>query len=308
MTWLNPAVGALAVFCGLGVVAATLVHRLREPAVDVVEILEDYDELPVMNEFQKALAEPFRQRMARALRAAATGRLTRFMPSGYLERISEKLVLSGASGRTASEFVVGQAALAGVLALVAVALVALVRLPPKLTVLVLVTLPVVGLALPTAKLNRQVKERKEAILRDLPDTLDLLAISVEAGMGFEGALDVVCRYFQSPLAEEFALTLREMGLGLARKDAFQNLKRRTAVDELSSFIQALLQADALGMPMGRVLKTQAVEMRNQRRMWAREKAGKLPVKILFPLMLFIFPPIMAVMIGPAAGSIGHGLK
>ncbi len=126
-------------------------------------------------------------------------------------------------------------------------------------------------------------------------------------MGFEGALDVVCRYFQSPLAEEFSLTLREMGLGLGRRDAFLNLKRRTDVDELSSFVQALLQADALGMPMGRVLKTQAVEMRNQRRMWAREKAGKLPVKILFPLILFIFPPIMAVVIGPAAGSLGKGL-
>lgn len=127
-------------------------------------------------------------------------------------------------------------------------------------------------------------------------------------MGFEGALDVVCRNFQSPLADEFSLTLREMELGLPRRDAFQNLKQRTQVAELSTFILALLQGDALGIPIGRVLKTQGAEMRAKRRMWAREKAGKLPVKMLFPLMLFIFPPIMVVVVGPAASSISKGLR
>lgn len=300
-------VGLTALVGGIALVAATLA-RMRTPAVDVVELLEDFDGVTVTDEFQKVLSEPFRQRVTRAVRTAASGRLGRLMPGGYLERIQTKLLVSGTSGKTPAEFVVGQLALGGVLGLVGFALVAVAHPSPKVSLLCLFGLPVVGLVLPTAKLNRRVEERKQAIRRDLPDTLDLLAISVEAGMGFEGALDVVCRYFKSPLAEEFSLTLREMSLGLPRRDAFQNLKKRTDVDELSSFIQAMLQADALGMPMGRVLKTQSVEMRNQRRMWAREKAGKLPVKILFPMILFIFPPIMAVVIGPAAGSIGSGLK
>ena len=149
------------------------------------------------------------------------------------------------------------------------------------------------------------KTRQEQLLRDLPDTLDLLAISVEAGVGFEGALGIVCEHFDSPLADEFSRTLKEMELGLPRREALQNLKKRTEVPELSNFVLALTQADVLGMPIGRVLKTQATEMRSKRRQWAREKAAKLPVKILFPLILFIFPPVFVIVLGPAAAQIGR---
>jgi tight adherence protein C len=172
-----------------------------------------------------------------------------------------------------------------------------------LAILALALFPVAGAQLPRSWLERQVEDRKDAIRRDLPDTLDLLAISVEAGLGFEGALGVVCENFQSPLAEEFARTLREMELGLPRREALHNLKRRTEVPELSNFVLTLTQADALGMPVGRVLKGAAEEMRSKRRQWAREKASKLPVKILFPLVLFIFPSIFVVLLGPAASQI-----
>jgi tight adherence protein C len=161
-----------------------------------------------------------------------------------------------------------------------------------------------GVYAPKSWLDRKVEARKDAIRRDLPDTLDLLAISVEAGMGFEGALGVVCDNFTSPLADEFARTLREMELGLPRREALQNLRKRTEVPELSNFVLTLTQADALGMPVGRVLKTSAGEMRSKRQQWAREKAAKLPVKILFPLILFIFPAIFIVLLGPAASDIG----
>jgi tight adherence protein C len=99
-----------------------------------------------------------------------------------------------------------------------------------------------------------------------------------------------------------------MELGLPRRDAFQNLKRRTEVPELSNFVLALLQADALGIPVGRVLRTQALEMRAKRRQWAREKAAKLPVKILFPLVGFIFPSIMIVVLGPGAEGIYRAVQ
>ena len=161
-----------------------------------------------------------------------------------------------------------------------------------------------GVYAPKSWLDRKVEERKDSIRRDLPDTLDLLAISVEAGVGFEGALGVVCDNFTSPLADEFARTLREMELGLPRREALQNLRKRTEVPELSNFVLTLTQADALGMPVGRVLKTSATEMRSKRQQWAREKAAKLPVKILFPLILFIFPAIFIVLLGPAASDIG----
>src|SRR5207249_3970929 len=176
-----------------------------------------------------------------------------------------------------------------------------------LAVLVTVGLPVLGAMYPTGKLTSTMKKRREALLRDLPDTLDLLAISVEAGVGFEGALEVVCENFQSPLADEFSRTLKEMELGLPRREALQNLKKRTEVPDLSNFVLALTQADALGMPIGRVLKTQATEMRLKRRQWARERAGKLPVKILFPLVFLIFPAILVVILGPAVAGISGKL-
>ncbi|MFP5375839.1 MAG: type II secretion system F family protein, partial [Acidimicrobiia bacterium] len=156
-------------------------------------------------------------------------------------------------------------------------------------------------------LARKVQERKGAILNELPDVVDLLAISVEAGVGFEGALEIVCRHFDSPLAQELSRTLKEMELGLSRREALQNLKRRTEVPDLSNFVLALTQADALGMPIGRILHTQATEMRSKRRARAREKAARLPVKLLCPLILFIFPAVLVVILGPAMVSVARSL-
>jgi tight adherence protein C len=230
--------------------------------------------------------------------------VTRLTPSDYLERTHKKLLFSGLTGTMrAEEFVIAQAAATGLLTVGALAYVLVAAPAPRIGIMMLVLAPVIGWCLPASWLSRKVTERQQAILKDRPDTLDLLAISVEAGMGFEGALEIVCQHFDSPLSHEFARTLHEMELGLPRRDAFQNLKRRTQVPELSNFVLALLQADALGIPVGRVLKTQAVEMRNKRRQWAREKAAKLPVKMLFPLVLFVFPAIMVTVLGPAAFGI-----
>jgi tight adherence protein C len=301
MKGLHPALGLALVALGVAMVASALGRR-RRVVVGLSDLVDDYDLHDPLTDFEQKLADPFVRRVARTLSRATVGWLERLLPANYLAGVQRKLQLSGTTDTTAGDFVVGQAALAGGLGLLAAVFVVLAHPPRNVAVLSLVGLPAIGALLPTARLNRKVTERSQAIRRDLPDTLDLLAISVEAGMGFEGALDVVCQYFKSPLAEEFSLTLREMELGLPRRDAFQNLKQRTDVPELSTFILALLQADALGIPIGRVLKTQSAEMRVQRRMWAREKAGKLPVKILFPMIIFIFPPVMAVVLGPALGS------
>jgi tight adherence protein C len=237
------------------------------------------------------------------------GGVTKLTPKNYVENIHKKLLHAGlANSIRAEELVVGQVALTGLLTLGALLWAVLGGASPRMALLVVLLLPAIGVLLPSAWLSRKVDERQHAILKDLPDTLDLLAISVEAGMGFEGAIDIVCQHFSSPLAEEFHRTLREMELGLPRRDAFQNLKRRTEVPELSNFVLAIMQADALGIPIGRVLRTQATEMRAKRRQWARERAAKLPVKMLIPLVLFIFPAIMIVVLGPAASGFAHVLK
>jgi tight adherence protein C len=286
--------------------AAVGVARSRRPAFNVAEYFNDLDtdaRGPV-DEFEAKLAQPFWVRVVKPFSGKALKSVTRLTPSEYLERTQRKLLLGGLTGTMrAEEFVIAQSAATGLLTVGALAYLVLAHPSPRIGILMLVLAPVIGWCLPASWLSKKVTERQGAILKDLPDTLDLLAISVEAGMGFEGALEIVCQHFNSPLSEEFSRTLHEMELGLPRRDAFQNLKRRTEVPELSNFVLALLQADALGIPVGRVLKTQAVEMRNKRRQWAREKAAKLPVKMLFPLIGFVFPSILVVIMGPAASGI-----
>jgi tight adherence protein C len=299
-------------FTALGAsLAAVGVARARRPAFNVAEYFHDLDAdagRPV-DEFEAKLAEPFWVRVVKPFSGKALKSVTRLTPSDYLERTHKKLLFAGLTGTMrAEEFVIAQTSATGLLTVGALAYVVLAAPAPRIGIMMLVLAPVIGWCLPASWLSRKVSERQAAILKDLPDTLDLLAISVEAGMGFEGALEIVCQHFDSPLSHEFARTLHEMELGLPRKDAFQNLKRRTQVPELSNFVLALLQADALGIPIGRVLKTQAVEMRNKRRQWAREKAAKLPVKMLFPLVLFVFPAIMVTVLGPAAFGIKLAFK
>ena len=268
---------------------------LRRLDLDVEEI----------DEFQQLLAEPFLTRVLRPLGGRALGGIASILPSNYRDGIRQKLLLAGLSGQyRAEEIITAQILGAAAMFILALLATTVAGLSSNQAIACLIGLPIVGALLPSAWLNRKLAERQAAILKDLPDTLDLLAISVEAGLGFEGALGIVCEHFNSPRAFEFSRTLKEMELGLPRREALQNLKKRTEVTELSNFVLALTQADALGMPVGRVLKTAADEMRSKRQQWAREKAAKLPVKILFPLVLFIFPAIFVVLLGPAASDIG----
>lgn len=160
-----------------------------------------------------------------------------------------------------------------------------------------------GFYAPDLYLHRKINLRKKAIRMALPDTLDLLTISVEAGLGFDAALKKVVDRTRGPLADEFRRMLKEIQLGSTRKEAFQNISKRTEVEELDSFILAMLQADIFGISIGKVLRVQASEMRTKRRQEAEEIAMKAPVKIVFPLVFCIFPALLAVVLGPAAISI-----
>ncbi len=257
------------------------------------------------DEFQLLLAQPFLTRVVRPIAGDVLTLLGGALPGNYRDRVHTNILHAGLGAQLRAEEIISLQVLGGVLGFLAgLYLVGASVIGGGAGLLLLILLPVLGAQAPKSWLDRKVQERKDAIRRDLPDTLDLLAISVEAGVGFEGALGVVCDNFTSPLADEFARTLREMELGLPRRESLQNLKKRTEVPELSNFVLTLTQADALGMPVGRVLKTSAAEMRTKRQQWAREKAAKLPVKILFPLILFIFPAIFVVLLGPAASDIG----
>jgi tight adherence protein C len=263
---------------------------------------------PEGDEFELLLQEPFFARVLRPMAGRMQGLVSGALPGNYRDNVHEQLIYAGLATRyRAEEVITGQILLAAVGFVLALLLVLTGSVTGGVAILALLLLPVLGAQFPRTALRRAVEQRQNAIRRDLPDTLDLLAISVEAGVGFEGALGVVTDNFDSPLSEEFSRTLREMELGLPRRQALENLKRRTEVPELSNFILTLTQADALGMPIGRVLKTQAGEMRLKRRAWARERAAKLPVKILFPLMPILLATFI-VILGPAGASIGEAFN
>lgn len=164
-----------------------------------------------------------------------------------------------------------------------------------------------GFFLPDLLLYNAGLKRQEKIGRALPDALDMLTVCVEAGLGFDSGLAQVARNTSGPLAAEFARALQEMQIGKSRTSALRGMAERTTVAELRTFISALVQAGELGIPMAKVLREQAKEQRIKRRQRAEEKAQKVPVKILFPLIFCIFPVLFIVVIGPGAIQIAHSL-
>ena len=158
---------------------------------------------------------------------------------------------------------------------------------------------VVGYLAPDTVLARMARARQLAIANQLPDTLDQLSICVEAGLGFDAALHRVSRSGRGALASEIARLLRELRMGVPRSEALDNLLERTDVPELRQFVHAVTQAETYGVPITRVLRAQSVEQREKRRFRAEERAMKLPVKVIFPLVFCILPTLFIVVLGPA---------
>jgi tight adherence protein C len=147
--------------------------------------------------------------------------------------------------------------------------------------------------------STRARARKEKVRSELPDALDLLAVSVEAGMGFDGAITKLTEHMDGALSEEFSLTLGEMRVGESRQEALKKMAERVDTPELSAFVRAIVQADQLGISLGRILRVQAADTRLRRQAAAEEKAMKAPIKMLFPTVMFIFPAMFLVILGPA---------
>jgi len=168
-----------------------------------------------------------------------------------------------------------------------------------LGLLFMVALGAGGFIAPDYFVSLKAKGRRETIRADLPDALDLLAVSVEAGLGFDGAIAKLTEHMEGPLAEEFGLSLGEMRIGESRADALKRMSERVDAPELSSFTRAIIQADQLGTSLGRILRVQAADTRMRRQAAAEERAMKAPIKMLFPTVLFIFPAMFLIILGPA---------
>jgi len=160
-----------------------------------------------------------------------------------------------------------------------------------------------GFVGPDFIVSTRVRSRREAVRAELPDTLDLLAVSVEAGLGFDGAIAKVTEHMNGALAEELGLALGQMRVGESRQDALKKLVERVDAPELAAFVRAIIQADQLGISLGRILRVQAADTRLRRQAAAEERAMKAPIKMLFPTVVFIFPAMFLVVLGPAMMSL-----
>jgi tight adherence protein C len=297
----------LMVFGLVGVGAAAWRSHKNSSRLDFIRSLGSEAELyaapvPVVERVQT----PLLNRIFRPVAGGLRRNLSRLYPASEIDSVHADLLKAGLTGSVrAEEFVAIQVGL--VMLGLATGVVALASgvVSAKVGIAVLLILPIIGGLVPTRWLRRRIKVRRERVTNDLPDLLDLMTISVAAGLGLEQAMQVSCARFESPVCDELRLTLREMELGLSRHDALENMKLRTDIDDLVTFSVVLSQADALGLPIGRVLEAQADEMRDKRRQRAREKAAKVPVKILFPLALCFLPAIMIVVLGPIVGPIKH---
>jgi tight adherence protein C len=222
----------------------------------------------------------------------------RIVPAGTVRRLERLYAQAGSPARwPVARLLTVKLALPVVALLVGLAYAQAV--PGRVTVLLITTVVVVTFFLPELLLHSQSQERNKKIALELPDLLDQVSISVEAGLGFDAAVARAGRNRQSPLGEELRRTYQDLQLGQSRRQAYESLARRTGAHELEKFVQAVLQADAYGVPMADVLRTQANEARLKRRQHAEERAMQIPTKVIFPVMLLILPVMFIVLLGPA---------
>ena len=255
---------------------------------------------------QRELNRPFGDRVAVPALRRLTAMGKRLTPGDQVGRIRHRLELAGNPARWDVDRVIAFKML-GLIVGIMLGLVAPTVLGAGvLSVMgVVVVLGLLGYFAPNLVLYQMAYNRTEQMRRELPDALDLLTISVEAGLAFDAALSQVARNTTGPLAEEFFRVLQEMQIGLGRADAMRALGERTDLPELRGFITAMVQADAFGIPIASVLRVQSKEMRIKRSQRAEELAQKVPVKILFPLIFCILPSLFVVILGPAVITIYH---
>lgn len=262
---------------------------------------------------QAAEAEPLLQPFSRRIISPATGALAdaakSMLPANSRAKTQHQIDLAGNPRGLTPEGLVGLR-IAGLVVLPAIAAIfapTLARSIGAWAWLFVLVCAGAGWALPALWLDGLRRSRQAHIRRALPDMLDMLTISVEAGLGFDMALAKLIRTTSGPLAEEFARMLNEVRAGVARRDALRNMGTRTDVPELNNFIMAMVQADVFGVSIANILRSQAGEMRTRRRQNAEEAAQKAPVKMVFPIIVCILPSTMLVIMGPAVIGIGRAL-
>lgn len=298
---MSPVVLIVVVVVVIGLALLVVGAGRRKPGDSLQARLAEYStrETPATLE-EIELSLPFSERVITPLIQRAAGLAVRFTPAKTLESTRHKLDLAGNPNNwTPSQFfglrVVAAIALGGL-----VLLLMLIAKPAVLQAVGFTALfAVLGFMLPALWLGSKIRNRKASIVRSLPDALDLLTICVEAGLGFDQAMQKVAEKWEDELSRALARVLHEIRLGKTRRVALRDMADRMDVNDVTSFIAAVIQAEQLGVSIAKVLRIQSDQMRIRRRQRAEEKAHQAPVKMLFPMVFLIFPSIWVVLMGPA---------
>ncbi len=290
-----------AVLVGAAIIVIVIALGSRKPGDSLSARLAEYstrDTPATLEEIE--LSMPFSERvLAPMVRRSATF-MARLTPAQTLESTRHKLDLAGNPNNwTPSEFF-------GVRAVACVALGGLIFLILSLAnvdwlqrIGITILFALLGFMLPALWLGQKIRSRKNSVIRSLPDALDLLTICVEAGLGFDQAMQRVAEKWEDELSQAFARVLHEIRLGKTRREALRDLANRLDLSDVTSFVAAVIQAEQLGVSIAKVLRIQSDQMRIRRRQRAEEKAHQAPVKMLFPMVFLIFPAIWIVLLGPA---------
>ena len=295
-------VGLGVIFLGLVGLFGTLLlaARERQEVARRQDLLDNFRSTPLPLR-QRELEVPFSERIIGPLTERFVGAGRRLTPDERMDKIRSRLDLAGNPARWDVDRVLGLKALGLITGtFLGIVIPPLFGAGPRGIVLTTLALAALGWFGPTMWIYQVGYDRTEQMRRELPDALDLLTISVEAGLAFDAALAQVARNSDGPLAKELFRVLQEMQIGTGRADALRALAERTDVEELRIFVGAMVQADTFGVPIAKVLRVQSKEMRVKRSQRAEEKAQQVPVKILFPLIFCILPALFIVVMGPAA--------
>lgn len=250
---------------------------------------------------REALPDPdaaFSQRVIRPMVQGFSRRVNRMLPSSISERLELALVQAGMKIKP-GQFIMMIGIFVGVVPAMSTLYVAYTGGDFKMMAGAFGVMTVLGLYGPRIVVGGRIKRRQKEIWRSLPDAFDLITASVEAGLGIDAAFTRVIEKVHGPFAEELTRTMREIQMGRSRRDSFLDMADRTGVDELRQLINAIVQAEAMGISIGGVIRVQTGVIRTKRRQKAEEQAFKAPIKMVFPLVFFIFPAIMIVIGGPA---------
>jgi tight adherence protein C len=294
-------IGALALFLAVFAIAYSVqaIVADRRQAYRTIQAIRAVELRPA-DLRNRELARPARERLVKPFYNAALTLARRFTPAGARDAIRRKLVMAGSPfGWDPDRVLVAKVACLTGGTVLGLLFLALFSFAWPLRVLGFLALGLLGYWLPNIVLTNAVQRRQAEIRSALADSIDLLTICVEAGLGFDAALAHVSKNTTGPLADEFYRTLQEVQLGRSRNEAMRNLADRSNVSELRAFVLAMVQADIFGVSVANVLRVQAKDMRIKRRQLAEERAMKVPIKVLFPVLFCIFPALFVVILGPA---------